>query len=45
MIGDEGNAQIDTLMNFVTEDALQTLVQFNTEAFGIKAVYKPGLVE
>ena len=45
MIGDEGNAQIDTLMNFVTEDALQTLVQFNTEAFGIKAVYKPGLVK
>jgi hypothetical protein len=45
MIGDAGNAQIDTLMKFVTEDALQTLVKFNTEAFGIKAVYKQELVK
>ena len=45
MIGDAGNAQVDTLMKFVTAEALQTLVTFNTEAFGIKAIYKPELVK
>jgi|TARA_B110000977_G_C11043587_1_gene479700 hypothetical protein len=45
MLGDAGNAQVDTLMTFVTTDSLQTLVQFNTEAFGIKAIYKPELVK
>jgi len=45
MLGDAGNAQVDTLMKFVTADALQTLVQFNTQAFGIKAIYKPELVK
>lgn len=44
-IGDEGNAQVDTLMKFITPEALQTLVYFNTEAFGIKAVYKSELVK
>jgi len=45
MLGDAGNAQVDTLMTFVTSDALKTLVQFNTEAFGIKAIYKEDLVK
>ena len=45
MLGDAGDAQVDTLMTFVTSDALKTLVQFNTEAFGIKAVYKSELVD
>ena len=45
MLGDAGNAQVDTLMKFVTAEALQTLVKFNTQAFGIKAVYKPELVK
>jgi len=45
MLGDAGNAQVDTLMQFVTAEALQTLVEFNTQAFGIKAVYKPELVK
>ena len=44
-LGDEGNAQVDTLMKFITPEALQTLVYFNTEAFGIKAVYKSELVK
>ncbi len=45
MLGDAGNAQVDTLMTFVTSDSLKTLVQFNTKAFGIKAVYKSELVK
>ena len=44
MIGDAGNAQVDTLMKFVTEDALKTLVKFNKEAFGLKSIYKPEMV-
>ncbi len=44
MLGDAGNAQVDTLMKFVTADALQTLVEFNTR-FGLKSVYKPELVK
>ena len=44
MIGDAGNAQVDTLMSFVTEDALKTLVKFNKEAFGLKSIYKPQMV-
>ena len=45
MLGDAGNAQVDTLMKFVTANALQTLVEFNTQAFGLKSVYKPELVK
>ena len=44
MIGDAGNAQVDTLMKLVTEDALKTLVKFNKEAFGLKSIYKPEMV-
>ena len=44
MIGDAGNAQVDTLMKFVTPDALKTLVKFNKEAFGLKSIFKPEMV-
>lgn len=45
IIGDAGNAHVKTLMTFVTEPALKTLVEFNTTAFGLKSVYKPELVK
>ena len=45
IIGEDGNAHRDTLMTFVTEDALKTLVRFNAEAFGINSVYKEHLVK
>lgn len=45
LIGDAGNAQRDTLMTFITEDALRNLVKFNTEALGLKSVYKENLVK
>ena len=35
----------DTLMTFITEDALKNLVKFNKEALGLKSIYKPNLVE
>jgi len=44
LIGAAGNAQRDTLMTFITEDALRDLVQFNTEALGLKSIYKEDLV-
>lgn len=39
-IGAEGNAHRDTLMTLVTPEALQDLVYFNTEALGLKSVFK-----
>lgn len=45
VIGSEGNAQRDTLMGFITEEALKTLVKFNTEALGLASVYKPDLAQ
>lgn len=45
LIGEDGNAHRDTLMSFITEDALRNLIQFNTEALGLASVYKPELVE
>lgn len=45
LIGEAGNAQRDTLMTFITREALQTLVQFNADALGLVSVYKPELVE
>ena len=44
LIGKDGDAHRDTLMKLITPEALKTLVQFNNEAFGIKAVYKDTLV-
>ena len=43
-IGAEGDAQRDTLMGFVTSDALGTLVEFNSTALGLKSIYKEKLV-
>jgi len=45
LIGEAGDAHVETLKTFVTENALKTLVEFNKEAFGIKAVYKAELVK
>ena len=44
-IGSDGNAQRDTLMTFITEDALRGLVEFNTNALGLKSVFKENLVK
>lgn len=44
-IGEDGNDVRDTLMTFVTADALEDLVKFNTEALGLKSVYKKNLVK
>ena len=44
-IGPKGDQMRDTLMTFITEDALRNLVKFNKEALGLKSVYKPNLVK
>ena len=44
LIGKAGDAHRDTLMKLITPKALKTLVTFNNEAFGIKAVYKDALI-
>jgi len=44
VIGEEGNARRDTLMSFVTEDALRGLVEFSNEALNINAVYKESIL-
>jgi hypothetical protein len=44
VIGAEGNARRDTLMTFVTEDALRNLVKFSNEALNIAAVYKESIL-
>ena len=43
-IGVDGNRQRDVLMTFITKDALRNLVKFNTEALGLKSVYKKNLI-
>ena len=40
-----GDQMRDTLMTFITEDALKNPVKFNKEALGLKSIYKPNLVE
>jgi hypothetical protein len=45
LIGADGDQQRDTLMTFITEDALKNLVKFNTEALALKAIYKEDLVK
>ena len=45
VIGENGNSFRDTLMTFITEPALKSLVQFNTEALGLASKYKPELVQ
>jgi hypothetical protein len=44
-IGERGDQMRDTLMTFITEDALKNLVKFNREALGLNSVYKANLVE
>ena len=39
-IGEAGNDHRDTLMTFVTVEALEDLVTFNTQALGLKSVFK-----
>lgn len=42
-IGERGNQMRDTLMTFITEDALRNLVKFNREALGLNSVLKEDL--
>lgn len=44
IVGDDGNAHRDTLTTFITKEALQNLVEFNTKALGLASVYKENLV-
>jgi len=45
IIGDEGNRVRDRLMSYITEPALQTLVDFNSRALGLDSVYKENLIQ
>jgi hypothetical protein len=45
VIGEEGNKTIDILTKLTTENALKTLVKFNTEALGLASIYKPERVD
>lgn len=45
VIGDDGNTMRDTLKTFITENALQNLVKFNTEALGLASTYKPEMLK
>ena len=44
VIGIDGDTMRDTLMTFITEDALKTLVKWNQEALDLKSVYKEELI-
>lgn len=44
IIGDHGNNVRDQLMEYITDRALQTLVQFNQQALGLASVYKSQLI-
>ena len=44
-IGEEGNAQVDTLMELITPRALINLIHFNKEALGLASVYKEELLQ
>lgn len=43
LIGMQGNNHRDTLMSFINKDALETLVEFNTKALGLKSILKSEL--
>jgi len=45
VIGQNGNKTVDILHGLITEPALKALVKFNTEALGLRSVYKPELVK
>jgi hypothetical protein len=44
LIGKDGDAHRDTLMTFITEDALRTLVEFTSISLKLEAEYKPELI-
>ena len=44
LLGEAGDAHKDTLMTFVTESALRTLVDFTVNSLKLQAEYKPHLV-
>ena len=45
LIGEDGNSQRDTLMTFITKDALESLIEFNTNALGLSSIYKEHLIK
>ena len=45
IIGNAGNKHLNTLMTFISTDALQNLVKFNTQALGLASTYKKNLVK
>ena len=45
IIGGDGNRVRDMLMGYITEPALQTLVEFNSKALGLDSIYKADLVQ
>jgi len=45
IVGEDGNKTIGILMGMTTDTALQALVKFNTEALGLRSIYKPELVK
>ncbi len=45
IIGEEGNQTVRTLHSFITEDSLRTLIRFNTEALGLKPIFKPEMLD
>lgn len=44
VVGKDGDKTVSILKGMITEDALKALVKFNTEALGLKSVYKENLV-
>jgi len=45
LIGDDGDTHLDTLMTFITEDALKTLIDFTVNSLGLQAIYKEDLIK
>ena len=43
-IGEDGNAQVNTLIELITPEALKNLIRFNEEALGLNSIYKDLLV-
>lgn len=44
-IGEEGNKHRDTIMKFITEPALKTLVRFNEQVLGLSSMFKRDLIQ
>jgi hypothetical protein len=45
VIGNDGNRTVEILKGLTTESALKALVKFNTEALGLRSVYKHELIK